>query len=72
MRIDAIPVGKNPPEDVNVVVEVAIGGRAPEPMMLKAVRCAGTSNEVAQLIFKRLTNASTEATNGAPIRDGTT
>jgi hypothetical protein len=53
-------------------VEVAIGGRAPEPMMLKAVRCAGTSNEVAQLIFKRLTNASTEATNGAPIRDGTT
>ena len=22
MRIDAIPIGKNPPEDVNVIVEV--------------------------------------------------
>lgn len=26
MRIDAISVGKNPPEDVNVLVEVPIGG----------------------------------------------
>lgn len=26
MRIDAIPMGKNPPEDVNVIVEVPIGG----------------------------------------------
>ena len=24
MRLDAIPLGDNPPEDVNVVVEVAI------------------------------------------------
>lgn len=27
MRIDAISVGKNPPEDVNVLVEVPIGGQ---------------------------------------------
>jgi inorganic pyrophosphatase len=26
MRLDAIAIGKNPPEDVNVIVEVAIGG----------------------------------------------
>ena len=26
MRIDAIAIGKNPPEDVNVIVEVPVGG----------------------------------------------
>ena len=26
MNIDAIPAGKNPPEDVNVVIEVPVGG----------------------------------------------
>ncbi len=26
MRIEAIPIGKNPPHDVNVVIEVPIGG----------------------------------------------
>lgn len=26
MRIEAIPVGKNPPHDINVIVEVPIGG----------------------------------------------
>jgi len=26
MHIDAIPVGKNPPEDINVIVEVPVGG----------------------------------------------
>ena len=26
MRIDAISVGKNPPDDVNVIVEVPVGG----------------------------------------------
>ncbi|MBM6593949.1 inorganic diphosphatase [Microvirga pudoricolor] len=26
MRIDAIPTGKNPPDDVNVVIEVPLGG----------------------------------------------
>jgi inorganic pyrophosphatase len=26
MRLDVISIGKNPPEDINVVVEVAIGG----------------------------------------------
>ena len=27
MRIDAIAIGKNPPEDVNVIIEVPIGGQ---------------------------------------------
>ena len=26
MRLDAIPIGKNPPDDVNVVIEVPVGG----------------------------------------------
>lgn len=26
MRLDAIPVGDNPPEDINVIIEVPIGG----------------------------------------------
>jgi inorganic pyrophosphatase len=26
MRLDAIPIGKNPPHDVNVVIEVPLGG----------------------------------------------
>ena len=26
MRLEAISIGKNPPEDVNVVIEVPIGG----------------------------------------------
>lgn len=39
MRLDAIPIGKNPPEDVNVVVEVAIGG---EPIKYEMDKEAGT------------------------------
>lgn len=27
MNIDAISIGSNPPEDVNVIVEVPVGGR---------------------------------------------
>ena len=27
MRIDAIEIGKNPPEDVNVIIEVPVGGQ---------------------------------------------
>ena len=26
MRIDAIPIGENPPDDVNVIIEVPVGG----------------------------------------------
>ena len=39
MRLDAIPIGDNPPEDVNVVVEVAIGG---EPIKYEMNKAAGT------------------------------
>jgi len=39
MRIDAIAIGKNPPEDINVVVEVAIGG---EPIKYEMDKDAGT------------------------------
>jgi inorganic pyrophosphatase len=39
MRLDAIPIGKNPPHDVNVVVEVPIGG---EPIKYEMDKEAGT------------------------------
>ncbi|MEP9349033.1 inorganic diphosphatase [Xanthobacter sp. KR7-225] len=39
MRIDAIPIGKNPPNDVNVVIEVPIGG---EPIKYEMDKAAGT------------------------------
>ena len=39
MRIDAIAVGKNPPEDINVIIEVQIGG---EPIKYEMDKAAGT------------------------------
>ncbi len=39
MNLDAIPIGKNPPEDVNVIIEVAIGG---EPIKYEMNKDAGT------------------------------
>jgi inorganic pyrophosphatase len=39
MRIDAIAIGNNPPEDVNVIIEVQIGG---EPIKYEMDKAAGT------------------------------
>ncbi|AWC21718.1 inorganic diphosphatase [Aminobacter sp. P9b] len=39
MRIDAIAIGKNPPEDVNVIVEVPVGG---QPIKYEMDKEAGT------------------------------
>jgi inorganic pyrophosphatase len=39
MRINAISIGKNPPEDINVIIEVAIGG---EPIKYEMDKEAGT------------------------------
>jgi inorganic pyrophosphatase len=39
MRIDAIQIGKNPPHDVNVLIEVPIGG---EPIKYEMDKAAGT------------------------------
>ena len=39
MNFDAIPVGRSPPDDVNVIVEVAIGG---EPIKYEMDKAAGT------------------------------
>jgi inorganic pyrophosphatase len=39
MRIDAIAIGHNPPHDVNVIVEVPIGG---EPIKYEMDKAAGT------------------------------
>ncbi len=38
MRIDAIPIGHNPPEDVNVIIEVPVGG---EPIKYEMDKAAG-------------------------------
>jgi inorganic pyrophosphatase len=39
MRLDAISIGNNPPEDVNVVIEVGVGG---EPIKYEMDKEAGT------------------------------
>lgn len=39
MRIDAIPVGFDPPQDINVIVEVPIGG---EPVKYEMDKASGT------------------------------
>jgi inorganic pyrophosphatase len=39
MRINAVSIGKNPPEDINVIIEVAIGG---EPIKYEMDKEAGT------------------------------
>jgi inorganic pyrophosphatase len=39
MRIDALPIGKNPPDDINVIVEVPIGG---EPIKYEMDKASGT------------------------------
>ncbi|MBW8270070.1 inorganic diphosphatase [Caldovatus aquaticus] len=39
MRLDAIPIGEDPPHDVNVVIEVPIGG---EPIKYEMDKEAGT------------------------------
>ncbi len=39
MRIDKIPVGENPPEDLNVIIEVPAGG---EPVKYEMDKDAGT------------------------------
>ncbi|MBL8908208.1 MAG: inorganic diphosphatase [Rhizobiales bacterium] len=39
MRIDSIPIGRNPPKEVNVIVEVPVGG---EPIKYELDKAAGT------------------------------
>jgi inorganic pyrophosphatase len=39
VRIDAIPIGKNPPDDINVIIEVPVGG---EPIKYEMDKEAGT------------------------------
>lgn len=39
MRIDQIPIGDDPPHDVNVVIEVAVGG---EPIKYELDKASGT------------------------------
>ncbi len=39
MRIDAVPIGANPPDEVNVIIEVPVGG---EPIKYELDKAAGT------------------------------
>ena len=39
MRLEALPIGKNPPHEVNVVVEVPVGG---EPIKYEMDKASGT------------------------------
>jgi inorganic pyrophosphatase len=39
MRLDAVPAGQNPPEDINVIIEVPVGG---EPIKYEMDKASGT------------------------------
>lgn len=39
MRIDAVPIGDNPPDEINVIIEVPVGG---EPIKYEMDKAAGT------------------------------
>jgi inorganic pyrophosphatase len=39
MRLDAISIGKNPPDDINVIIEVPVGG---EPIKYEMDKASGT------------------------------
>ena len=39
MRLDAVPTGQNPPEDINVIIEVPVGG---EPIKYEMDKASGT------------------------------
>ena len=39
MRLEAIPVGKSPPDDINVIIEVPVGG---EPIKYEMDKASGT------------------------------
>ena len=39
MRIEAVSIGVNPPQDVNVIIEVPVGG---EPIKYEMDKAAGT------------------------------
>ncbi len=39
MRINAVPIGKNPPKDINVIIEVPVGG---EPIKYEMDKASGT------------------------------
>ena len=38
MRLDAVPIGDNPPDDINVIIEVPVGG---EPVKYEMDKAAG-------------------------------
>ncbi len=38
MRLDAVPIGQNPPDDINVIIEVPVGG---EPIKYEMDKAAG-------------------------------
>ena len=39
MQLDAIPIGKSPPDDINVIIEVPVGG---EPIKYEMDKASGT------------------------------
>ena len=39
MRLDAIAIGKDPPRDINVIIEVPVGG---EPIKYEMDKASGT------------------------------
>ncbi len=66
MRIDAVPIGKNPPHEVNVIIEVPIGG---EPIKYEMDKASGAL-VVDRFLYTSMRYPGT--TGSSPIRSPTT
>ena len=55
MRIDAISLGKDPPDEVNVIIEVPIGGEPIKYEMDKAqARCSSIGFSTCDALSRKL------------------
>ncbi len=64
MRIDAVPIGKNPPHDVNVIIEVPIGG---EPIKYEMDKEAGAMY-VDRFLYTSMRYPGTTVSSRTPCR----
>src|SRR6188474_2208269 len=66
MRIDAISIGINPPDDVNVIIEVPVGG---EPIKYEMDKEAGGDEKIIAVPSSKLTQRYDKVRNYSDLPD---